>query len=507
MSATSLFTELNVIAEKKPDQVALLDSNERQVSYQQLLMLVERAHAWLNSLGLKAGDSLIALLPNAIETAILFLASLRGGFIYAPLPCTATLPEISRWKKRVRAQVCLLANPVNHTIQAQIKALDWHAEMISIGGELHWPDCENFPAEKTGTLVMQSSGSTGEPKAIVLSGDRLWASAKAFLRYHSAEKANIRFWNYLPMSYLGGLFNLTLIPLASEGSAFIDDAFNGKTFLGFWNTVERFELNGIWLVPSVLRGLLALSNRIGQKRVYPKIHYCFLGTAPILLAEKKRFAEIFGLQPLENYGLSETTFISSERADNISVRSEGSVGSIMPDVEIQLRPTKNHEEKIVTEIWVKTPYAMLGYLNEEGLCEAQYDDHGFMPTGDFGEMLNGQLRVTGRYRDIIKKGGVLILLREIEHLVSAFPKVKEVAAVKVDHPFYGESFDLYLCIEESVGDENQFYNELNAWLHKQLIKDKWPEKIILQRDFPRTSSGKVQKHLLGKTPYAKCDAH
>src|SRR3990167_4155198 len=118
----------------------------------------------------------------------------------------------------------------------------------------------------------------------------------------------------------------------------------------------------------------------------------------------------------------------------------------MPDVEIQLRPTKNNEEKIVTEIWVKTPFSMLGYLNEEGLCETQYDDQGFMPTGDFGKMLDGQLRVTGRHRDIIKKGGVLILLREIEQIVSAFPKVKEAAAVKVDHPFYGESFDLYLCI-------------------------------------------------------------
>ena len=499
-----LFAGLTEISEKQANQTVLLDANERTLTYQQLMLYIERAHGWLNSIGLKAGDSLIALLPNAIETTVLFLASLRGGFIYAPQPCTATLSEVMRWKKRVCANFCLLANPVSHSLQEQIQDLDWHVETIHIGNSFNWPECLPIPAEKDGMLVMQSSGSTGEPKAILLSANRLWASAKAFVQYHQAEKVAVRFWNYLPMSYLGGLFNLTIIPLAAGGSIFVDDTFNGKTFLNFWSTIERYCINSIWLVPSVLRGLLTLSNRIGKDRSYPSLEHCFLGTAPISLEEKKKFAEVFGIQPLENYGLSETTFISSEQMNYLDNRTQNSVGAIMPNVEIQLRSSAHSDEIGTTEIWVKTPYSMLGYLNENGVSDPILDDNGYMPTGDLGRMVNGQLLITGRKRDIIKKGGILILLREIEQIVNTYPQVKEAAAVKIEHAFYGESFNLFLCLEESVHDEIKFQNELSAWLHKQLVKDKWPEKIIICLDFPRTSTGKIQKHLLdhGKTMHA-----
>ncbi len=491
----SLFFDLSEIA-KDTDQIALLDSNDRVVTYRQLVDFVDRAHGWLNSMGLKSGDALIALLPNSIETIILFLASLRAGLVYAPLPCTATLSEITRWKKRVNANFCLLANPVSGTLQDQISNLNWRVEVVRIGFELNWPECEKKEVEKTGTLVMPSSGSTGEPKAILLSVDHLWNSAKTFLNYHQVERSVIRFWNYLPMSYLGGLFNLTLIPLVAGGSVFVDDAFNGKTFLGFWSTIARHNINSIWLVPSILRGLLALSNRIGQNRVYPPIRHCFLGTAPIFLEEKQKFFEVFGIQPLENYGLSETTFISSEKMNHLDSRCQNSVGNKMPHVEIKLKPANDPEKREMTEIWVKTPYLMLCYLDEKGVTNPLLDDQGFMPTGDFGEIVNNQLLVTGRRRDIIKKGGILILLREIEHLVGNYPKVSEAAAVKIDHPFYGESFNLYVCLEKSVIDCAKFQKELTNWIHKQLAQDKWPEKIFLRRDFPRTNTGKIQKHLL-----------
>lgn len=490
----SLFFDLSETA-KKTDQIALLDSNDRVVTYQQLTEYVENAHGWLSSCGLQSGDVLIALLPNAIETIILFLASLRAGLVYAPLPCTATLPEITRWKKRVNANFCLLANPVSNTLQEQVNNLNWRVEVVQVGGVLSWLECKK-EAEITGTLVMPSSGSTGEPKAILLSGDRLWGSANAFLKYHQVEKNSARYWNYLPMSYLGGLFNLTLIPLASGGSIFVDDAFNGKTFLNYWSTVDRYKINSIMLVPSILRGLLTLSNRIAQKRIYPKIQNCFLGTAPILLEEKQKFLEVFGIQPLENYGLSETTFISSEKMNHLDLRCPNSVGKKMPHVEIKLKPANDPEKKEATEIWVKTPYLMLGYLNEEGITSPLLDDQGFTATGDFGQIVNDQLLITGRQRDIIKKGGVLILLREIEQVVSTYPTVTEVAAVKIDHSFYGESFNLYVCLDETICDHAEFQKEITAWLHKQLVQDKWPENIYLCKDFPRTNTGKVQKHLL-----------
>lgn len=504
----ALFTTLNSIATLHPDDIALLDANGRTLTYTQLLDQVTRAQTLLNMMNLRPGDSLVALLPNAIEIIILFLASVRGGFSYAPLPCAATLPEIIRWKSITRAKVCLIANPVSTAMQEKIRNLKWRVDSIEIGGKFKDSlQPSNLLPEKDGFLVMPSSGSTGDPKAILLSVDRLFASANAFLRYHQLGNSPVRFWNYLPMSYLGGLFNLTLIPLAAGGSVFIDETFNGKTFLGFWSTVERYHIDSLWLVPSILRGLLTLSRRIGQQRNYPSIQHCFIGTAPVSLNEKKEFLEVFGIQPLENYGLTETTFIASEKISDLESRFEKSVGNIMPDIEIEFRSSNNKEESESTELWVKTPYAMLGYLNQNGTCETPFDENGFLQTGDFGELINDQLILTGRQRDIIKKGGVLIFLREIEEIVRTYPKITDVAAVKINHSFYGESFNLYICACDSVSDKMELLKSLYGWLHEQIVKDKWPERIIVCQDFPKTSSGKVQKHLLEKwstvnEPYA-----
>src|SRR3990167_10839401 len=153
------------------------------------------------------------------------------------------------------------AMPVGHMMQNHIKSLPWQVETIDINGSFTFTNNEKISSVETGKLIVPSSGSTGEPKAIALGGDRLWASAKAFIHYHHIDSANtgLRFWNYLPMSYLGGLFNLTLIPLAAGGSIFIDSTFNGKTFLGFWAAIERYKIDSLWLVPSVLRGLLTLA--------------------------------------------------------------------------------------------------------------------------------------------------------------------------------------------------------------------------------------------------------
>lgn len=491
----SLIADLAKLTSHQADKVALLDGSGRMLTYRGLSDQIEQAHAWLVSIGMRSGDTVIALMPNAIETVILFLASLYGGYSYAPLPCTATIAEVSRWKDLTHARFCLLAKPATVSFRDQIMEMNWQVKLIDIGGKIVWPIINSTDPVNGGRLVIASSGSTGEPKAMLLDADRLWSAAHAFLRYHQIENANVRFWNYLPMSYLGGLFNLTLIPLAAGGSIFIDEAFSGKTFLTFWATAERFKINSLWLVPTIMRGLLTLSERVGQTLSCSNIDRCYLGTAPVSLEEKQKFSQIFGIQPLENYGLSETTFISSERQHELALRRQGSVGAIMPDVDVKLVPVEDKEE-FATEIWVRTPYMMLGYLDKRGMIELSVDAEGFLRTGDIGQIVDGQLQLTGRRRDIIKKGGMLVSLREIELAAELYPNVAEAIAVKIEHVFYGESCILYVCTHDPVLDQEQFILQVGAWLREQLVRHKWPERVIRCDDFPRTATGKIQKHLL-----------
>lgn len=491
----SFLTDFADLVARQPDKAALLDSEGRIVTYSKLADYIENAQALLTTYGMRPGDVVTTLLPNAIETLIIFLASLRGGYIYAPLSCAATLTEVQQWKGLTKSKLCLIAAPVSTSLQEQIAVMDWRLVTIPIGGDLGWLGNGNISANGNGRLLISSSGSTGEPKAIVLDGDRLWSAGCAFLRYHQIETSNTRFWNYLPMSYIGGLSNLGLIPLAAGGSIFVDEPFNGKTFLTFWSTVEQFEINSLWLVPSILRGLLVLAERVGKPRLCNHIERCYIGTAPISLAEKKRFTRLFGIEPMENYGLSETAFISSECGYELAFRQQGTVGKVMPDVEVKISSTDS-EDDILREILVRTPFMMLGYLDTKGRVELPLDNDGFFRSGDYGSIVNGQLAITGRRRDIVKKGGILVALREIELIAESFENILEAVAVRIDHPFYGESYILYIRPNLLIIDETVFLIQFTSGLHAQLVRYKWPERIVLRKDFPRTASGKVQKHLL-----------
>ncbi|MDX2345534.1 MAG: class I adenylate-forming enzyme family protein [Legionella sp.] len=497
-------TEFREIVACQPNKIALLGPDNTTLTYLEFNHQIEQACNWLSTLGLKSGDRLMVVLPNAIETAVVFLASVMMGYVYAPLPCASTADEIKNACNLISPKVCFISESISTVVKQSINVSNTTIELIEICHDalpwtLHSYNHEiNFPGG--GQVLLASSGATGASKGMLLDGDRLWSSAKAFLKYHNIQNADLRVWNYLPMSYLGGLFNLLLIPLAGGGSIYVDETFNGRTFLTFWQTVNRFEINTLWLVPTILRGLLTLADKVLSKQLNEqcsKINHCFIGTAPVSSQEKQKFHDAFGIQPLENYGLSETTFISSERIGALDGDKAQGVGKVMPDVDIKLKPMRNREDK-VSQIWVRTPYMMIGYSDVSGFKAPLLDSEGFWYTGDLGHLSNGNLILSGRERDIIKKGGILIELREIELLTEKFFGVAEAVAVKKDHAFYGESYDLYIRTLDSVVNINQFKESLNAWLCEQVIQHKWPDDIIHMKTFPMTSTGKVKKHGFSK---------
>jgi acyl-CoA synthetase (AMP-forming)/AMP-acid ligase II len=226
---------------------------------------------------------------------------------------------------------------------------------------------------------------------------------------------------------------------------------------------------------------------------------CVVGTAPVELEIKTQFESVFGIPVLENFALSETTFFTCETMDARNTRSEGSVGGVLPWAELRFLPYRSEEDdagETPTEILVKTPFLFVGYLREGGVVERQLDPDGFFATGDLGWLdERGQLRITGRRRDIVKKGGYFVSLREIEVLACQHAAVEEAAAVGVPHAVYGEDLILYVRLNDAA---NEKLADVSQWLRANLVKYKWPERFVAVEDFPRTPSGKIRKHLLAR---------
>ncbi len=495
------------LVNKKLDNPALIDGKgEKQtiISYSELSNLIDKCLTLLQDKGLKAGDTILSLMPNNIETIIIFFAAIKGGYNFAPLACTVSQRELEKWISLTNPNICFTTDLINDPDKQALLSEKITTIITQTDCLFTWlPKSVNFTQvnNKNAQIYLSTSGTTGEPKAIVIDADKLWSSGYAFAKHHNMLNQNLRFWNFLPMSYLGGLFNLVMIPICTGGSVVIDEPFSGKTFLQFFPFIDRFEINTLWLVPTIMRGIITLATRAKRDslQIYKeKIKYCLLGTAPIDLRTKQQFEELFGITPLENFALSETTFITSETLQNIDLRVEGSVGEILPYINIKFKSITNDDDiasSPTSEIYIKSPFLFTGYLQTDGSIVNPCDADGFLPTGDLGYMNeHNTLFINGRLRDIIKKGGYFVPLREIEILAQQYKSINEAVAVKTKHDFYGESYVLF--IKSNNQKEENIKDEFSSWLHKNLVQYKWPEKVIFVDDFPRTSSGKIRKHML-----------
>jgi len=358
-------------------------------------------------------------------------------------------------------------------------------------------------AEGSARLYLTTGDPTDEPKALVFDADRLWSAGCAFAGVHGFLDGGARFLNILPMSQLCGLFNLGLIPLAAGGSVVVAEAFSETSFPDFWRRVEQFDVNVLWLVPTIVRGLLrgAERTRRHEHERLTGLRACFLGTAPIDLATKAHFEALFRVPLLENFALPETTFFSSETLENRIWRRSGTVGELLPYADVRFGTMGGEEDEAgevpPMQFLVKTPFLFLGYLQPDGSLDLPLDADGYFATGDLGHLDGrGRLVIDGRVREIIKKGGLLVSLRELEVLIERHPLVAEAAAVSEAHKVYGQAPTLFLKLAVASVGEGDPVAEVTAWLRENLAPHKWPERIEAIDEFPRTASGEIRRQAL-----------
>ena len=323
----------------------------------------------------------------------------------------------------------------------------------------------------------------------------MWDSGENFCKIHDISHDNV-FWNYLPFSYLGGLFNLLILPATSGSTILIDKSFNSAMLLSFISTIKNFKITNIWLVPSILRSLLILHKhtkidlkQIGLKKI-------FVGTAPLNFKLKKEFEKKFGLYPLENYGLSETTFLSSEFSDDKKSIKKDFLGKKLKRVKIKLIKEKNSK---FGEIYVQTPFLFEGYYINGKLKKV--NNNSFFPTGDIGLIKNNLIQVKSRKKNIIKKGGIMILPEEIENNINKYDNSIEAVCLKKDNYLYGESFDIFIKIDKTKNKIQQKLEIFKKWYFTNFSKLYWPDSFYLVENFPITNSGKVEKYKLNNTKF------
>lgn len=476
----TLWRHIQSLGALHPDDISLIGfADEKVTTYGQLWEEVLFTQSVLNSF---ATERVVAIVPNCKEAAVLYLACMISRIDLCILGDSFAEEELNKVLVTFSPDMLVATSPDSITVGQDsinhIKMMPME-ELIGSSQQFNPVDLDDNFRFGYGRQIVATSGSTGEPKMLALSASALWKSAQAFSHLYKLNSQNT-FWNFLPMSYLGGTFNLLMIPLASGGKVLIDKTFGAETFLRFFPTVNRFEVNTLWLIPTVLRGLRRLIGDRATTVLSAPQKISFIGTAPSLPEERRWLESVLGCQVYENYGLTETTFLLAEplRPSGLDVAYGMQT---FPGVQVE-RP------QTTKTLRVKTPYLFEGYVRG-GELEREIGSEEWFDTKDLIEIGDRHYSFKGRDREIVKKGGLLINLVEIENLMRPLVNWGDVAAIAIEDDFYGEG---YILLYESA-NSNLDEPSIIALLSRHISKTKMPSDIRGVPQLPKTRSGKVDK--------------
>ncbi len=464
----------------------------------------------LKNHGFLKGDHVSIMLENSSTLAILYFACLYSGIIVVPINPSVTNNEFFQILKSSKSKSIFFSdstiNKINFQDLKNSKKFIFCFGENTINTDLDEIILINLEDECSGTFtpfydmddndvisIVYSAGTTATPKAVVHRIKEFVENARVFGNMMEINQEN-RFCNILSMTYLGGYYNLLILPYVLESSIVLTHTFDPSMAINFWDSIIKHEVNTLWLVPSIMSMLLEIDrSQKGTNYCKNNIKLCLAGTAPLPVNLQNEFEKKYGILVYQNYGLSETFFISTNSPKILF--KEGSVGKTLPEIKIKINDKNGHEViGIEGEILVQTPYLMNGYFDPENNIIKQISENSWFETGDFGMLSDdGYLFITGRKKDIIIRGGINISPASIENILYKHNSVVECAVIGIPNKFQGEEIVAVIKTSNSSEFEN-IKNELHILCKNSLSGIKQPTHIIELEELPKAAYGKIQKN-------------
>ncbi len=474
-------------------------------SFGDVLDMARRVASGLVARGVGAGDVVTFQTPNWLEGALTFYAAAFVGAVAAPIVHIYGSRETSYILGECRPRVHVTASRFGHqdflaNLEAmpeipgmQLVVLDGAGPPGSVGFSdlLAHDPIESATRVDPGApaLVGWTSGTTASPKGVVHSHHTVCAEIAQLGATSPPTTRPLLVAN--PISHAIGMLGALLIPVDRGKAVHLVDQWEPAVVL---DLIASEDLSAGGGAPYFLTSLLD-DPRCDTEHL-ERLHYQGMGGAPVPRAVMERATEL-GLNIYSMYGSTEHPSITGcTHADPLDKRL-ATDGRPLPGCEIKLVDSDGREVEPEEpgEILSRGPECFLGYT-DASLTAKVFDDGGWYHTGDIGVVDgDGYLSITDRISDVIIRGGENISAAEVEEVLMTFAGVAEVAVVAAPDARMGEHAAAFLRMSggRPAPDLPLMRNHLDA---AGVARQKWPEELIPVDDFPRTSSGKVQKYVL-----------
>ena len=482
--------------ERHPDKTAIHDlDQEKGVTFGELHDLANRMARFLYERGIRKGDRVVVLSEENLEKLICWAGIWRLGAVVSLTNVEMNAVHLNRLLGHIEPKLILWHEDIDGPGLTSEIAVD----KIMVG---RWPAPEGAPADELFAAlagiaaapeldvendieqmagIHSTSGTTATPKSLISTHRAYWLNGQnsidfiglgaddRTLEYRSFGWNSTQILSYMPMLQLG----LTL---------YMARRFSRRRFFDWiGDNAITFAVG----VPTVVNMLLDEPLGITAKDI-PSLRYMTCSTAPLSPEQWQRFEDTYGVKLLPLYGCTEGGWVCGNRHYR---HRKGTVGF----------PAKHQEFLIVDgagkpcppgvegEVTVGGPQAPVATISPDG----EYEDHAGVrvKTGDLGVMdADGFVRITGRSKDLIIRGGVNIAPLEIDHALMKHPGVAEAAAVGVPDPIYGEEI---VCYVVAKSGEQLTAADIESHCARHLAAFKLPKAIFFIDALPKSDRGKV----------------
>jgi acyl-CoA synthetase (AMP-forming)/AMP-acid ligase II len=492
------------------------ETPRKEFSFRDFYEEVCRTANYLQSSGIRRGERIAVVSPNHPDTVMEYFAAFLLGAVVVPVNPGEDdrriqyVLENSRMKLLfVRdiyvERIARLAGSTGITIVQTGKVFD--DRLPHAGREIAKQPVRFTPGEAPGpeddALIVYTSGTTGNPKGVVLTQQNLLVDAMSIAQWHQLADDQ-RMMCVLPLHHVNGIVVTLMTPLYAGAGVVLNQKFHSDKFFER-ASAERVSI--VSVVPTLLQFLLhARLEMEGYKLAHFRHIICGAGPLTVELAQK--FEKTFKIPIMHGYGLSETTCYScflpidlspAQHRAWLSRHGFPSIGVPLPVNEMAIHDGEGNEmpEGEKGEIVIRGTNVMKGYFaNPEANAEAF--THGWFRSGDEGFWkMDDEGRkfffITGRIKELIIRGGANISPFEIDEVLMRIPGVESGIAVGFENDWYGEEVGAYVKLKPGV---EMTEPDLLERCRKLLPYTKSPKVVIFGQDVPVTSTGKPQRSKL-----------
>ena len=489
----------NMINQQNDDLIFLTSEKNEKLSYGEFKIFNEKISRQLAATNVKNSDRAAIVLPNGPLMASSFL-SISSYMSAAPLNPSYKQEEFEFYLDDLKPKF-LLVEPNSKSL-AVIAAKNLNIPVFEMKISNNQPlgtfelfdkesDYKN-PNEYDEALVLHTSGTTSRPKIVPLSNLNIFTSAVNISKSLKLT-ADDHCLNIMPLFHIHGLIAVLSASAKVGASVCASNGFNALKFLDLAETQNISWYSG---VPTMHQAILLRAQKNSDKAKKLNLRFIRSSSASLPPAIFEQLNNIFQTPVIEAYGMTEATHQMASNPLPPAIQKPGLVG--MPaGPEICIMNDKNEKlpQGEIGEICIKGDNVTNGYENNPEANKQSFVNNWFR-TGDEGFFdEDGYLKISGRLKEIINKGGEKISPLEVDNILMDFPPIDQALCFGYKDKMLGEDIAVAIKLKENKSCTE---DDIKSYANEKLAKFKIPKKIFIVEDIPKGATGKLQRIGLAK---------